>query len=117
MFVDVVIGNPYCDSHAAKGAAQELGTAIYHANRKVSKYAEFTVQNDGEFMPFAVELHGGMEERASKLIKLLRDQASKNGHFWIDEDVYTNIFRRIAVAVANGNADIVARSLRDSKFE
>ncbi len=117
LFVDVVIGNPYCDSHAAKGAAQELGTAIYHANRKVSKYAEFTVQNDGEFMPFAVELHGGMEERASKLIKLLRDQASKNGHFWIDEDVYTNIFRRIAVAVANGNADIVARSLRDSKFE
>ncbi len=116
LFIDVVVGNPYCESHAAKGAAQELGTASHHARRKVSKYDEFAAQEGGEFLPFAVEVHGGMHESAVRVVKLLRDQAAKNGQFCIDEDTFGNIFRRLAVALARGNADIVERSLRASSL-
>ena len=43
----------------------------------------------------------------------LHSRARDMGYYWPSDDVFVNVFRRIAVAVQRGNARLVFESLRE----
>ena len=70
-------------------------------------------EQKAELIPFAVETLGGFHASASSLIERLHSRARDMGYYWPSDDVFVNVFRRIAVAVQRGNAKLVFESLRE----
>jgi hypothetical protein len=112
LWVDVVVSNPVCQTHEKKGAEASLATAIHAAKRKSAKYDGLARQADAVFVPFSIELFGGMDSQAVGLVRKLIERSTNEGRFWVPDDVKRNVLRRVAIAVAAGNGSIVERSLR-----
>ena len=61
---------------------------------------------------FAVESSGGFGAEALKFAKELIALGAKVKNVWAPHEVVQGIYRSIAIAVANGNADILEANLR-----
>ena len=61
---------------------------------------------------FAVESSGGFGAEALKFAKELIALGAKVKNVWAPHEVVHGIYRSIAIAVANGNADILEANLR-----
>jgi hypothetical protein len=116
VLADVVVSNPFCATHEVKGASGLLKTATHSANRKCDKYKKLADDCKARFVPLAFEVYGGFEERSTQFIKDLAKAADSLGYDWAPDDVFTNITRRIAVAIQRGNGNCVLKSLRVGLF-
>jgi hypothetical protein len=101
-----------CPSHidaGSRGVEKVLEQAEREKHRAYDRLAE---SMGATFVAFAVESTGGFGAEALKFMKELIALGAKVRNVWAPYDVVNGIYRSVAIAVANGNADIVEANLR-----
>ncbi len=112
---DVTVRRACCPSHvdvASKGIEKVLEQAEREKHRAYDRLAESI---GATFVAFAVESTGGFGAEALKFVKELIALGAKVKNVWAPHEVVQGIYRSIAIAVANGNADILEANLRDCR--
>ena len=101
--VDVTIVNPTCPSHIKQGQTQ-LKTAHDACEQKRNKYKNVARQQHAEFIPFAIEMYGGLSNSARSLIQQIAVFAADHLSGWSKEEIVENLNSSVAIAVQRGNA-------------
>ena len=112
---DGTVRRACCPSHvdvASKGIEKVLEQAEREKHRAYDRLAESI---GATFVAFAVESTGGFGAEALKFVKELIALGAKVKNVWAPHEVVQGIYRSIAIAVANGNADILEANLRDCR--
>ena len=108
--IDTVISHPLAPSHVAR-AQRPLGTAAYAETRKRRAYGRLAAEFGADFVPFSCESFGAMGNCASTFIKALCTHAAQFSP-WTHAAFYRAMSFSIGVAIQQGNARIVAHSVR-----
>jgi hypothetical protein len=109
---DGTVRRACCPSHvdvASKGFEKVLEQAEREKHRTYDRLAESI---GATCVAFAVESSGGFGAEALKFAKELIALGAKVKNVWAPHEVVQGIYRSIAIAVANGNADILEANLR-----
>jgi len=109
---DCTVRRATCPSHvdeASKGIEKVLEQAEREKHRTYDRQAESI---GATFVAFAVESTGGFGAEALKFVKDLIALGAKVRNVWAPRQVVQGIYRSVAIAVANGNADILEANLR-----
>ena len=109
---DGTVRRACCPSHvdvASKGFEKVLEQAEREKHRTYDRLAESI---GATCVAFAVESSGGFGAEALKFAKELIALGAKVKNVWAPHEVVHGIYRSIAIAVANGNADILEANLR-----
>ena len=94
-------------------AARPLATAKKREKAKIRQYSDMSRQQNATFVPFVLETFGGFGSRAVSFLKVVADFAHE--HLELDRDeVIVDLKSSLAVAVQNGNSNIISRGLQDS---
>ena len=109
---DGTVRRACCPSHvdaASKGIQNVLKQAEQEKHRTYDRQAESI---GATHVAFAVESTGGFGAEALKFAKDLIALGAKVRNVWAPREVVQGIYRSVAIAVANGNADILEANLR-----
>ena len=118
--VDVTVVDPLAPSREKRAAAVALTTALTAERDKTSKYKEVLRLANRGFIPFAMEVTGGLAPCA---VELLRTCAKRHKELTPDRpfSTYSDSWtartfcdywlQRLAVALRKGNALVVSRAL------
>jgi hypothetical protein len=101
--IDVTIVHPTCSSHI-KQAQTQLKTAHDACELKKNKYNKLAIQQQAQFIPFAIETFGGLSESARNLINEIAIFATDHLSAWSREEIIENLNSSIACAVQRGYA-------------
>jgi hypothetical protein len=81
-----------------------LGCASEAAQSKRSKYSSMALYQGAQFIPFAMETYGGMEQSCMQLMKEIGTFAVDHESAWSRKEIIDNCLQAIAIAVQRGNA-------------
>ena len=107
VLIDVTIRNPTCPSYYdVKGgsAEEQLYSTKVAENQKCKKYSDMAKSQGAKFVPFAVEMYGGMGKSAKQLIKLINKSARDQMLMWPYQQLIQNLKGDIAISIQRGNA-------------
>jgi len=119
--VDVTVGNPEAPSHV-NHSGTPLGAAKEAEKTKERKYREAVMYGDEEekrpsykFVPFVVETHGALGEKAEKFISALSVFAKENAFAISHYELMRGLKYSIATALQRGNALIMLAGYANSE--
>src|SRR5258708_18173286 len=81
-----------------------LKTADDACEQKRNKYKNVARQQHAEFIPFAIEMYGGLSNSARSLIQQIAVFAADHLSGWSKEEIVENLNSSVAIAVQRGNA-------------
>ena len=84
---------------------------------KSKKYDALAAAEKAVFVPFAVEVFGGMGKKASELISLLTKQSAALCHSWAPWEVTYGIRHAVAISIQRGNAAIVTAAAHRARHD
>jgi len=114
--IDVTIRHPLAPSHVDACARDEekiLKDAEVDKHRDYDRLAE---NMHAKFVAFAVETTGRLGKEASEFIRSFIQEGAKFKNVWAPKEIVHGIYRTVAIAIARGNADIIASNLRESRL-
>lgn len=119
--VDVTVVNPEAPSHV-NHSETALGAAKEAEKAKERKYRELLMYGDKEgkrssykFVPFVVETHGGLGDKAVKFLSALSVFAKENTFAISHHDLMQGLRHSIAAALQRGNALIMLAGYANSE--
>ena len=74
------------------------------ASDKTKRYADLTQHQQAKFIPFAVEIYGGLDKQANNFINALASYAVDYDSSWSSEELSTSLRAAVGCAIARGNA-------------
>ena len=111
--IDIAVSNPIAPTHATHAAQHILGTATNAEKRKNDKYNEDCRAFGADFIPFSVEVFGGLGEQARQLIKFIHNIALANpSPIYSARELVNELVSSVAVAVQVGNAMCIQEGIR-----
>jgi hypothetical protein len=104
--VDVVISHPLCSTHVAHAArsGRPLAVAEQAAREKRRKHEGEIKDKGATFVPFLLEIFGGMGRDAAAFIKQLIGEAKLLNYRWAPRETVYGIIPAVSAAVQRGNA-------------
>ena len=114
--VDVTVVHPLAPSNVPDCARNEERVLEKAQAEKLDKYVAMAENIKGEFVAFAAETTGRLSSQALDFIKRLIQQGAKHKNVWAPREVVHGIYRTVAIAIARGNADIIASNLRSCRL-
>ena len=72
--------------------------------RKKNKYSAMAKTQNAKFIPFAVEMYGGLGKSAKKLLKMISNCARDQMLMWPYHQIIQNLKGEIAISIQRGNA-------------
>jgi hypothetical protein len=108
LMIDVAIINPTNESNMKTAASKSLGAASHKEQEKTRFYERECAAIKAEFIPFIVETHGGIGNKAKQLIERLSTHMSKqHAPLMTTSEFTTDLYNAIACAVQRHNALIM----------
>src|ERR1700761_527783 len=104
VLVDVTIGNPTCQTYQDQCSEEQLKCTAMAEQRKINKYSAMAEIQNAKFIPFAVEMYGGLGRSAKKLLKMISKSARDQMLMWPYHQIIQNLKGEIAVSIQRGNA-------------
>jgi hypothetical protein len=114
--IDVTFASPTCPSsiERAHSDTEVLGAATKAAQRKRAQYRNL-IEGGEKFVPFALEVDGGMHDEAINFVKRLARSAYDNDNCPLSSaEVRTAIVSEIAIATQIGNFRTFRRNLNNN---
>jgi len=72
--------------------------------RKNNKYSAMAETQNAKFIPFAVEMYGGLGKSAKKLLNMISKCARDQMLMWLYHRIIQNLKGEIAISIQRGNA-------------
>ena len=108
VLVDVTIGNPTCQTYQDQCSEEQLKCTVMAEQRKNNKYSAMAETQNAKFIPFAVEMYGGLGKSAKKLGLPVLNKISKCARdqmlMWPYRRIIQNLKGEIAISIQRGNA-------------
>src|ERR1700728_1541435 len=81
-------------------------TSIHSHSRttNTAKYSTMAKAQGAKFLPFAVEMYGGMAKSAKQLLQLINKSARDQMLMWPYQQIMQNLKGDIAISIQRGNA-------------
>ena len=107
ILVDVTIRNPTSPTYyecRGGSAEQQLRSTVIAEQQKTAKYSTMAKAQGAKFLPFAVEMYGGMGKSAKQLLQLINKSARDQMLMWPYQQIMQNLKGDIAISIQRGNA-------------
>jgi hypothetical protein len=104
VLVDVTIGNPTCQTYQDQCSEEQLKCTVMAEQRKNNKYSAMAETQNAKFIPFAVEMYGGLGKSAKKLLNKISKCARDQMLMWPYHRIIQNLKGEIAISIQRGNA-------------
>jgi len=104
VLVDVTIGNPTCQTYQDQCSEEQLRCTVMAEQRKNNKYSAMAETQNAKFIPFAVEMYGGLGKSANKLLSKISKCARDQMLMWPYHRIIQNLKGEIAISIQRGNA-------------
>jgi hypothetical protein len=104
VLVDVTIGNPTCQTYQDQCSEEQLKCTVMAEQRKTNKYSAMAETQNAKFIPFAVEMYGGLGKSAKKLLNMISKCARDQMLMWPYHRIIQNLRGEIAISIQRGNA-------------
>lgn len=114
--IDVTVRHPLAPSHMSDCAKDEKKVLEQAEAEKLKEYRDLAEDMKAQFFAFAVETTGRLGNQAMAFLKIFIEQAAKFKNLWAPREIVYGIYRSVAIAIARGNADIIASNLRLSRI-
>jgi len=113
--IDVTVWHPLAPSHVSACARDEESVLKQAEAKKLGDYSGIAEDMKAEFFPFAVETTGRLGTGAMAFIKKLIEEGARYKNVWAPKEIVQGIYRSVAIAIARGNAEIIASNLQHSR--
>src|SRR5450432_2228940 len=87
-----------------RSAEQQLRSSVIAEQQKTAKYSTMAKAQGAKFLPFAVEMYGGMGKSAKQLLQLINKSARDQMLMWPYQQIMQNMKGDIAISIQRGNA-------------
>ena len=114
--IDVTIRHPLAPSHVDQCARDEEKVLAEAEADKHRDYDRLAEDMKAQFVAFAVETTGRLGKEAMAFIRSFIQEGAKFKNVWAPREIVHGIYRTVAIAIARGNADIIASNLRESRI-
>jgi hypothetical protein len=110
--IDVSVVLSSAESYRAAASRQPLSAANSRVHAKETKYADLCRKEGAYFSPFILETTGAMSKPALQMISRIADQSAATNPY--NPITAAQLTQRVAIALHNGNAQIVHQGLARS---
>ena len=108
IMIDVAVIDSTSGRNQRKTAGKAMSATVDKEKEKIRKYGQQCQQIQAEFIPFIIETHGGMGEKANKFIERLALSLSKHHAPTMTRDEFrSDLYDAIGCAVQRHNALIM----------
>ena len=115
--LDVTVRHPLAPSHVSECAKGDGKSVLERAEaEKHREYRDLAEEAGAKFFAFAVETTGRLGNDAMAFMKIFISESAKFKNLWAPKEIVYGIYRSVAIAIARGNADIIASNLRKSRI-
>ncbi len=116
VLVDVTIGKPTCQTYQYHCSEEQLRCTVMAEHRKTNKYSAMAETQNAKFIPFAVEMYGGLGKSAKKLLNKISKCARDQMLMWPYHRIIQKLERRDWYFYSKGKCDSNISRLQPSNW-